>query len=264
MKKVKIGFSFIVLCIVCICVKQFALLINYFLALLLHELAHLFVATKRGYKLKTLKLTMFGVSINLDAEVDEHDSFAINIAGPMCNLILCVLCVALYWLIPQSFVYLNCFCISNLVLALFNLMPIYPLDGGKVFYGLIKNKKVYRWLDIVIRVVFCAISVVLFLCSIKTGVNWFYLVIAIFFIISYTKPEPTFSLLKFNKRKNIEKVVLLKVGKEDDLLKLLKQIKRYRYTIFYCNQTNKKYLDEDCIISLSTTYPLTTKLQDIF
>ena len=108
------------------------LLINYILALTLHELAHIFVATKRGYTLKEFKISLFGVAVELNEKIDENDSFVVNISGPVFNLFLCLICVAFYWFIPKSFVVLNTFCISNLTLAIFNLMPIYPLDGFNI------------------------------------------------------------------------------------------------------------------------------------
>ncbi|MBQ8615437.1 MAG: hypothetical protein IJ415_02605, partial [Clostridia bacterium] len=133
MKKFKIGPSFFLLIVVCIMTKNIVLMLNYLLALFLHEIAHLWVAGKRGYSLRTIKLDMFGLAVDLNEKVDDKDQFAINIAGPVCNLFVCVLCLATYWLIPTSYIYLNTFCFSNLILAIFNLLPVYPLDGGKIF-----------------------------------------------------------------------------------------------------------------------------------
>ena len=132
MKKVKLGASLILLVLLAILTNSFSLIINYLLALTLHELAHLFVATKLGYSLKFIKLDMFGLSIELNEAIADKDSFKINVAGPVFNLLLCVICMALYWLLPLSYFYLNTFCFANLVLAIFNLLPIYPLDGYRI------------------------------------------------------------------------------------------------------------------------------------
>ena len=186
-KKVRIGISFFILVGVCIFTKQFMLLLNYFLALGLHELAHLFVATLRGYKLKLLKLDMLGMSLELDADIDGRDNFIINLAGPLANLLFAIICMALYWLIPTSYNLLNCFCVCNLILAVFNLLPIYPLDGGKIFRGIIKKDSTYKKLDLIIRLVFAALFIALFIFSIFHDINWFYLVMAAFFLISHPK-----------------------------------------------------------------------------
>ena len=258
MKKLKCGFGFILLIIICVATQKFLLLINYLLALVLHELAHIFVATKCGYNLKEFKINLFGISVELDEKIADKDAFAINIAGPIFNLFLAILCMALYWLIPVSFKYLNLFCISNLTLAVFNLLPVYPLDGGKIFKSLIQNNKIYNKLNKIIKIF---LSFSLFLLSIKHQTNWLFLVLTIFFLFP-NKSETKLSIFKYTKHKKFEKVVVLKIGKEETLFNLLKRIKPNVYTIFYIN-SNTKCLDEDLIIDLSTKYPLTSKIKEI-
>ena len=129
MKKIKIGASFLLIIFVSLLCGQVVLILNYFLALSLHELAHMWVAVKNGYSLKLIKLDIFGLSIELNEIIDDKDGFRINVAGPVCNLLLCLLCLAFYWLVPTSDFYLNTFCFCNLILAIFNLLPVYPLDG---------------------------------------------------------------------------------------------------------------------------------------
>ena len=123
MKKIKIGISFFLLTLVAFSCGKINLILNYFFALILHELAHLLVAVKSGYTLKRIKLDMFGLLVELNETIDEKDGFKINIAGPIFNLMLCVVCMALYWLIPVSYFYLNTFCFCNLILAIFILKP---------------------------------------------------------------------------------------------------------------------------------------------
>ena len=72
------------------------------------------------------------------------------------------------------------------------------------------------------------------------------------------------SLFKYSKNKKIEKVEILKLTGDETLFELLKKIQSRRYTIFYLNQTTPKYIDEDEIIELSTKYPLTHTLVEIF
>ena len=90
---------------------------------------------------------MFGLSLELDSRVEDKDSFAINIAGPVMNLSLVIICLAINFLFPISIVYLNTFCISNLVLAVFNMLPVYPLDGGKIVSSMISKDKVFKRVD---------------------------------------------------------------------------------------------------------------------
>lgn len=260
MKKIKIGFSFLFLLCVCLIFKRFVLIFNYFIAIAFHELAHLLVATKRGYKLKQVKLDMFGMSVELQEKIDNSDLFAINIAGPLCNLLLCLFCFVFYFFIPKSISYLNVFCLSNFVLAIFNLLPIYPLDGSKLLQSIIKNQKTFKFIETLTRYSLIVISILLFVLS--KGGNLFLLIFVLFLFISKTKTKPTFSILKNSKKKLLEKVVIIKVEGEQTLFELIKLIKQHHYTIFYINDMHK-YLDEDEVIKLATIKPLDTHVFDL-
>jgi Zn-dependent protease len=74
----------------------------------------------------------------------RRDSALISLAGPVSNLILAIIASLLIRVIPPSsyqFMYLLDSIIQlNVVLAIFNLVPIHPLDGGKIFIGLLPEK----------------------------------------------------------------------------------------------------------------------------
>ena len=262
MKKVKIGLSFLLLVVICFLFGQATLILNYLVALILHELAHLLVAANNGYSLKLIKLDIFGMAVELNEKIDDKDAFKINIAGPMCNLFICVLCLATYWLFPTSFYYLNTFCFCNLILAIFNLLPVYPLDGGKIFRGIIKSDKAYKILDKIIRCSLAGIAIYAFIISCLNIPNFLLLILAIFFIFSKGKQTPTMSIFKYRQNKHFDKVVILKVNETETLFSLLKQIKSHHYTIFYVPKLNK-YFDEDNVVDLSLKNPLTTELKNL-
>lgn len=264
MKKFRIGISFLLLVIVCIFTKNILLLTNYILALFIHELAHLLVATKRGYSLRQMRLDIFGLSLKLDEKIDDRDAFAINIAGPLVNLLLVVLCMATYWLVPKSFHYLNNFCIANLILAVFNMLPIYPLDGGKIVSSIFNSNKTYRRADTIIRVILTALSIGLFVYSCMHIINICWLLLAIFFISSRCQSKPTLSIIKYSKNKHIDKVVMYKITGEERIYDLLKKINKTKYTIFYYRLGKNHYIDEDHVIHLSTKIPLKTKVKDLY
>ncbi len=262
MKKIKIGTGFFLIVILCLLFNKLSLLINYLLALGFHEIAHLFVAYQRGYSLKLIRLDIFGLSVELKEKIDNNDMFAINITGPLINILLCLICFTLYYFIPKSFVVLNEFCVSNFVLAVFNLVPIYPLDGGKLIKGIVKDNKKYRKIDKCIRYGFVVLFLLLFLINLNKGINYIYLVLIVFFISSQPKNIPTFSLFKQNKGK-LDKIELLKVEGNEKLFELVKKIKHNKYTIFYCCEI-QKYIDEDKIVEMATKYPLDAQISSIY
>ncbi|NLY71508.1 MAG: hypothetical protein GX076_07520 [Clostridiales bacterium] len=58
------------------------------------------------------------------------DQLIINLSGPMFNLAIALVFYLAYLIFPTLFV--RSILVSNLILGLFNLMPFYPLDGGKI------------------------------------------------------------------------------------------------------------------------------------
>lgn len=264
MKKIKIGISILLFVIMCLLGLDFLVLLNYLSALFLHELAHLFVAIKRGYKLKRFHFDIFGMSVELNEDICDKDSFAINIAGPAFNLLICMFCMSMYWLVPASYDYLNVFCLANFVLAIFNLLPIYPLDGGKIFRSLIHSDKVYRRLDLFLRIGLSISFLILFIISINShAVNYFYIIMVVFFLTSICRQAPTFSIFKHDREKTCQKIVMIKVDENMTIFSLVKKIKKSCYTIFYCNSIKTKYLDEDYVIHLAARRALNTKLKEI-
>ena len=180
----------------------------------------------------------------------------------MCNLLLCLICTSIFWLFPKTYMYLSTFCVANFTLAVFNLLPVYPLDGGKIFSSLITSNKVYSILDKLLRIVLSSIFVIMFIYSCFNNINFILLVMAVFFLTSRKKRQPMFSLFKHKNMKS-QKCKLIKISYNTTILELLKMIRSSHYTIFYLGG-KVKFLDEDEIISVSTKHSLTTKLHDIF
>jgi Zn-dependent protease/predicted transcriptional regulator len=132
--------------------------IAFFLSLLVHELAHSIVAQRHGIAVPRITLFLFGgVSEMSEEPRSPAAEFAIAIVGPLASLAIGVACVALGdWWAPQSFADallrqqpqalagLDPFATVlvwlgpvNIVLAIFNLVPGFPLDGGRVLRALL-------------------------------------------------------------------------------------------------------------------------------
>jgi Zn-dependent protease len=113
-----------------------------FVTVLLHELAHSFTARALGLPVKTIYLFIFGGVSNLTQEPQTpRIEFQIAVAGPLTSLILAGIFYALHAAIgngsSELTAVLGYLASINLLLAIFNLIPGFPLDGGRVFRSIV-------------------------------------------------------------------------------------------------------------------------------
>jgi stage IV sporulation protein FB len=123
----------------------FTYAIAIFISILIHELAHTHVANRLGYHVSKVYIGLFNGAAEMNlSQIHERDSIKIVAAGPLSNLLLFFVS-----LIPISMGYSNQFITDfanvNLLLLIFNILPIYPLDGGRLLrdglYLIGKNRK---------------------------------------------------------------------------------------------------------------------------
>jgi Zn-dependent protease len=114
-----------------------------FASVLVHELAHSLVAQARGLRVRSITLFIFGGVSNLTAEATRpQDEFLISIVGPLSSFLL----AAAFWAAGASALapaastvgaVLGYLAFVNLLLGAFNLVPGFPLDGGRVLRSII-------------------------------------------------------------------------------------------------------------------------------
>lgn len=109
------------------------LFLNFTLTALLHELGHASVGERLGYKMNKISLMPYGAVVNGTIEgLSYKDEIKIAFAGPLVNLGVCVFFTCLWWLIPESYPYLESVVFTNICVFAINLLPAYPLDGGRI------------------------------------------------------------------------------------------------------------------------------------
>lgn len=113
-----------------------------FVSVLLHELAHSLVARSRGLPVSSITLFIFGGVSNLQREPQSPGvEFWMAIAGPITSIVIGVIALLLYLPIAHTAsplaAILDYLAIANILLGIFNLIPGFPLDGGRVLRSII-------------------------------------------------------------------------------------------------------------------------------
>jgi len=122
-----------------------------FVSVLVHELAHSFVALRHGVEVVSIRLFIFGgvAQIASEPKSGRHE-FLIALAGPVASMILACFFGGIYYLFSLLWstssalgVIAGCLALANAGLALFNLIPGFPLDGGRILRAFLWD----RWND---------------------------------------------------------------------------------------------------------------------
>lgn len=110
------------------------------LACLLHELGHVAIAAVLGGRVEGLSLTVVGAELRIGygTPLSYTGDSLVALAGPAANLLAGGLFTAFGWRLAAAL---------SLAVGVFNLLPILPLDGGRVVYGLLANRLDFDWAE---------------------------------------------------------------------------------------------------------------------
>jgi Zn-dependent protease/predicted transcriptional regulator len=122
----------------------------FFISILIHEIAHSFVAMKHGIKVTSIRLLIFGglAQVASEPKTGRHE-FLIALSGPATSMALGIffLMIYSYFLVINSITPTAgiawCLAWANIVLGLLNLIPGFPLDGGRILRAFLWD----RWND---------------------------------------------------------------------------------------------------------------------
>lgn len=158
---------------------------------MIHEIGHLIAGLLLGMKPEKIEIKPFGFSISFQLTTKDYNikirkanlleikKIIVALAGPITNLIITMITLNMQGSLWQTLMLIY----TNIVLILFNILPIYPLDGGRILRGvlhiLIGRKKAIQYSY---TISFCTTIILTLIASIAI----LYLKnIAIFFAITY-------------------------------------------------------------------------------
>lgn len=272
-RKFNVNPAFFIILIWLIFATDIYVAVSYFLVIFIHELGHYYVAKYCGYKLSKFSLSPYGVSLSYYGQtLEQKDEIYIALAGPVVNLAVALITVAFWWMFPTFYLVSYNFVEVNLIIALTNLLPAFPLDGGRVFVSLFSNiverrkaLKITKNFNVVLSVMFF----ILFFVFCFINFNPTYLLFAVFltmgvldlnFLSKYEK------INVFNKKmKNFSKPKIYVINENVKLKDILNKIEGNKTYLFVLMQENGKsiILSDEFILKLSLNFDVNQSLRDL-
>lgn len=241
-----------------------------FILVILHEIVHYLTAVAFGFSGFDIKILPIGAVLQLK-DLDEATPFedlVISLSGPSFNLLLAVVLYYISTIYPSDTI--SFLIKSNLSLGIFNLIPAFPLDGGRVLRDCLSMKIIYRRAnEITVKVSmvlgYCILAGFLVSLALKTP-DYNFAIIGVFVIISsYKERERIVYIImsdiirkknrfinsKYMENKNIS------VYYKGELINLLSIMDKNKYNIFTVLDEDMRVMDviyEEEIVQGLKTY----------
>ncbi|MDE7329754.1 MAG: hypothetical protein K2N30_01480 [Clostridia bacterium] len=215
------------------------------LTALLHECGHIFYAEKLGFECTKISLMPFGAAAVCDIDgITPADEIRLALAGPAVNLLLCVATAGLWWFYPDSYAYTDIVFYASAGMLIINLIPAYPLDGGRIMKCLLSKFLNAKAVDMVLRSVTVLTVIAIVLAFVFLYRNLTLIPIAVLLLFSaFQKTQPAqkinFCAKKKKRGREIRYVIL---GGDATYRDALRFIDYNRYLVLQIY--GEKFLDE--------------------
>lgn len=195
---------FVLIMFTSILTGHFLEIITLFGIVFIHELGHVWAAKEAGWSIREIQMLPFGGVLEVDQQGNSSpgQEIFVALAGPFQHLWMILFAFGLEAAGIWSAQWSSYFIQANVIVALFNLIPILPLDGGKVMQALLSLiLPYYRTLIIctMCSLVVSGLIIVYTLYSIPQGIHLNLLVIGLFLFFSnwYEYRLITFRYIRF-------------------------------------------------------------------
>ena len=198
--KIKIHFLFYPFGVYFLLAGKIFVFLIYTLTAVLHEIGHSVKAEGCGYRLDKITLMPFGAVVSGETDgISAKDEIGIALAGPFINLAAGITCVALWWVFPETYSFTETIAEANLTMCAVNLIPVLPLDGGRVLRALIsltvKESTATKTCKI-LGVIFAGILIGLFILTLFFTPNFTVLFFALFVLFGALSRDKENSYVK--------------------------------------------------------------------
>ncbi len=139
---------------------------------IIHEIGHLLAGLLVGMKPEKIEIMPFGVSISFKINVQDYNrkikkgnilelkKIIVAAAGPITNFIIILITYNLNIEIVKSLIIIY----TNFLIMIFNLLPIYPLDGGRILKGILhiyfERRKTEKYINSISKITVIIITTI--------------------------------------------------------------------------------------------------------
>ena len=180
----------------------------------IHEIGHLITGLLMGMKPEKLEIMPFGISVSFKIKPQEYNKkikkgnyleikkIIVAIAGPLTNFVIIAIASKIKMGITQYLMITY----TNFLIMTFNLLPIYPLDGGRILKSILHiyfgKRKAEKYINIISKITVCTLTVISSIAILYIQ-NIAILLIDIYLWYLTIKED-----IKYNKREDIYKKLL--------------------------------------------------------
>ena len=145
------------------------------------------------------------------------DQIKIALAGPIINIVVSLLFIAFWWIYPDLYAFSDVIVSTNISMAMVNLLPVYPLDGGRIIFAHLANKLGYDKAFLISKIVGAVFSFLLCACfvlglffNIMNYSLLFFSLFVVFGTFNREKENKYVKILSVLSKENLERGIPLK------------------------------------------------------
>lgn len=209
--KIRLHLNIFIFILIFILTRQIEIYGILMLFAILHELGHMIAGILLGFKPRSLEIMPFGLAVSFESKIEDCNKkiikanmqtvkkIAVAASGVITNLIFIlvfsVFDISVFGIERQLILY------ANILIAIFNLIPIYPLDGGRIIDSLLHimygKKEASRYTNMISNIT------ITILTAITSIAILYFKNIAILFILTYLWYLVITENKKYNNKKQI-------------------------------------------------------------
>ncbi len=217
------------------------------LTALLHECGHIFCAEKLGFECTRVRLMPYGAAAVCELDgISPADEIRLALSGPLVNFLICVAVAGLWWFVPQVYAYTDLLFYANAGMLVLNLLPAYPLDGGRVARCALLKCLKPRTVNLILRGVNVALVAVIVALFFTVYHNLSLLAAAVMLLCSAFSPPPPARRIDFaaRKKKRGREVRYVILSEDATFRDALRYMDASRYLVLQIYSSDDKFLDE--------------------